>query len=93
MQTSLRRLEGKGFLKSAFGEVTKVRGGKRKRFFTLTHTGKQALREAKEQRLGLWNAVPEFLLNCTGFRERRDVQSLLSVSSPSPTNHRHSRSY
>ena len=63
MQTSLRRLEGKGLLKSAFGEATKVRGGKRKRFFTLTHIGKQALREAKEQRLGLWNAVPEFLLN------------------------------
>jgi DNA-binding PadR family transcriptional regulator len=63
MQTSLRRLEEKGFLKSAFGEATKVRGGKRKRFFTPTQTGKRALRETKEQRLGLWNAVPEFLLN------------------------------
>jgi len=62
MQTSLRRLEEKGLLKSEFGEATKVRGGKRKRFFALTKLGKTALREAKEQRLGLWNAVPEFVL-------------------------------
>jgi DNA-binding PadR family transcriptional regulator len=62
MQTSLRRLEEKGFLKSELGEATKVRGGKRKRFFTLTSFGKKALREAKEQRMGLWSAVPEFAL-------------------------------
>lgn len=63
MQTSLRRLEEKGFLKSEFGEATKVRGGKRKRFFNLSNLGKKALKEAKEQRLGLWNAVPDFVLN------------------------------
>jgi DNA-binding PadR family transcriptional regulator len=63
MQTSLRRLEEKGFLKSELGEATKMRGGKRKRFFNLTNLGKKALKEAKEQRLGLWNAVPEFMLN------------------------------
>jgi PadR family transcriptional regulator, regulatory protein PadR len=63
MQTSLRRLEEKGFLKSELGEATKVRGGKRKRFFALTNFGKKALKESKEQRLGLWNAVPEFALN------------------------------
>lgn len=63
MQTSLRRLEEKGFLKSELGEATKMRGGKRKRFFFLTKFGKTALKEAKEQRMGLWNAVPEFLLN------------------------------
>ena len=63
MQTSLRRLEEKGFLKSEFGEATKVRGGKRKRYFSLTKFGKKAMREAKEQRLSLWNAVPEFVLH------------------------------
>lgn len=62
MQTSLRRLEEKGFLKSEFGEATKVRGGKKKRYFTLTKVGKTVLKEAKEQRMGLWNAVPEFVL-------------------------------
>lgn len=63
MQTSLRRLEEKGFLKSEFGEATKVRGGKRKRYFHLTNLAKKALKEAKEQRLGLWNAVPDVVLS------------------------------
>lgn len=63
MQTSLRRLEDKGFLKSEMGEATKVRGGKRKRYFSLTAHGKRALKETKDQRLGLWNAVPDFALN------------------------------
>jgi PadR family transcriptional regulator PadR len=62
MQTSLRRLEDKGFLKSELGEATKVRGGKAKRYFSLTSFGKKVLKEAKEQRLGLWNALPEFVL-------------------------------
>tara|TARA_R110000796_G_scaffold71409_3_gene162051 strand:+ start:42717 stop:43046 length:330 start_codon:yes stop_codon:yes gene_type:complete len=63
LQTVLRRLEDKGFLTSEFGEATKVRGGKRKRFFTVTSLGKTTLREAKEQRLSLWKAIPEIALN------------------------------
>jgi PadR family transcriptional regulator, regulatory protein PadR len=62
LQTVLRRLEKKGYLISEMGEATAVRGGKRKRFFTLTSTGKNVLQETKEQRLGLWNAVPEFVV-------------------------------
>lgn len=63
LQTVLRRLEQKGYLSSEMGEATKVRGGKRKRFFTLTSAGKKVLEETKEQRLGLWSAVPEFVFN------------------------------
>jgi len=63
LQTVLRRLEDKGYLKSEFGEATKVRGGKRKRYFTVTNMGEKTLREAKEQRVGLWNAIPEIALN------------------------------
>ena len=63
LQTVLRRLEKKGYLESKFGEATKVRGGKRKRFFSITAFGKKVLAEVKEQRLGLWNAIPEFVLN------------------------------
>lgn len=62
LQTVLRRLEKKGYLSSALGEATSVRGGKRKRFFQLTSAGKSILKETKEQRLGLWNAVPEFVM-------------------------------
>jgi PadR family transcriptional regulator PadR len=63
LQTVLRRLEEKGYLASEFGEATKVRGGKRKRFFELTQSGKNVLSETKEQRMGLWSAVPEFVFN------------------------------
>ncbi len=60
LQTVLKRLEDKGYLSSKLGESTKVRGGKRKRFFTVTNLGKEVLKQAKEQRLGLWNAIPDF---------------------------------
>ncbi|MBK6264393.1 PadR family transcriptional regulator [Marivirga sp. S37H4] len=60
LQTVLRRLEKKGFLVSELGEATKVRGGKRKRFFSITAYGKNVLTETKEQRMGLWNAITEF---------------------------------
>ena len=63
LQTVLRRLEKKGYLTSEFGEATKVRGGKRKRFFTVTNFGRIALEETKNQRLALWNAIPEIAFN------------------------------
>lgn len=59
LQTVLRRLEEKGMLTSTFGEATKIRGGKRKRYFTVTQFGQQVLNESKEQRLALWNAIPK----------------------------------
>lgn len=62
IQTVLRRLEEKGMLKSKFGEATSVRGGKRKRYFKLTSFGSKVLRETKEQRMSLWNAIPKLSL-------------------------------
>ena len=58
LQTVLRRLEDKGYLTSEFGEATSVRGGKRKRFFSLTSLGSRVLRETQEQRLELYKAIP-----------------------------------
>ncbi len=63
LQTVLRRLEKKRYLSSQFGEATKIRGGKRKRYFFLTMFGKKVLAEVKEQRTNLWKAIPEFVLN------------------------------
>ena len=63
LQTVLRRLEKKGYLSSEMGEATKVRGGKRKRFFTITNFGKDALQETRDQRLGLWNAIPGIIFD------------------------------
>src|SRR6185503_11507962 len=55
----LNRLEEKGLVKSRLGEATNVRGGKRKRYYTVTNTGKVALIKAKELRDQLWSIIPE----------------------------------
>ncbi|MFY0685885.1 MAG: helix-turn-helix transcriptional regulator [Cyclobacteriaceae bacterium] len=62
LQTVLRRLEQKGYLESEFGEATSIRGGKRKRYFTLTSFGKKVLEASKNQRMNLWNAIPDIAL-------------------------------
>jgi len=59
LQTVLRRLENKGLLTSAFGEATKIRGGKRKRYFSLTQSGHEILNQTKDQRLALWKSIPK----------------------------------
>lgn len=58
LQSALRRMETKGFLESRFGESSNERGGKRKRYFTITAFGKKALEHSKDIRLGLWNDIP-----------------------------------
>ncbi len=58
MRIALKRLEGKGFLKSQFGEVTAVRGGKRKRYYEVTPSGKKVLDQVMETRKGLWDSIP-----------------------------------
>jgi len=58
----LNRLEEKGMVKSQLGESTRVRGGKRKRFYTLTTAGKQALILSKEVRDRLWDIIPEAVI-------------------------------
>ncbi len=59
MQSALRRMEKKGFLNSRLGEVNAKRGGKPKRFFTITAFGKQALEYSKDVRTDLWNSIPD----------------------------------
>lgn len=59
LQTALRRMEKKDYLKSEFGEATAIRGGKRKRYFKVTKTGKMALDYSKETRMKLWSAISD----------------------------------
>src|SRR4051812_13377352 len=54
LHSTITRLEEKKFLKSWLGGATQERGGRRKRFFELTHTGKVALHEMKGLRDELW---------------------------------------
>lgn len=58
----LNRLEEKGLAESQLGEATKTRGGKRKRFYQVTNTGKAALIKTKEVRDELWSRIPHFTL-------------------------------
>jgi DNA-binding PadR family transcriptional regulator len=58
IQSALKRMEEKGFLKSEFGEATQKRGGKRKRIYTATPYALKVLRELKEIRAGLWRSMP-----------------------------------
>lgn len=55
----LNRMEKKGYISSELGQPTKERGGKRKRFFKITHAGKISLIRSKEQRDRLWSVIPE----------------------------------
>lgn len=55
---ALYRLEEKGFVLSELGGATNERGGRRKRFFTVTSTGKQTLSEMRDIRNQLWESIP-----------------------------------
>ncbi len=54
LHSTITRLEEKSFIKSWLGEPTQERGGRRKRFFELTHQGKVALHNVKDLRDDLW---------------------------------------
>lgn len=58
----LNRLEEKGLVKSVLGEATQMRGGKRKRYYTVTNAGKSALIRSKEVRDQLWSLIPNMSL-------------------------------
>ncbi len=60
VHSALQRLEEKGMVKSAFGEPTSERGGKRKRLFTITTLGQRTLHEIQEVRASFWNRLPNF---------------------------------
>ena len=57
LQTVLKRLEQKGHLISVFGEATRVRGGKRKKIYSLTNFGRQSLEDKRRERQRLWDAL------------------------------------
>ena len=58
----LNRLEEKGLVKSKLGDATNIRGGKRKRYYSITSSGKAALIKSKELRDELWNKIPDLIL-------------------------------
>lgn len=63
LQSALRRLEEKAYLRSQRGEATPLRGGKPKRYFTLTAYGKKALEHVRDVRTQLWESMPDVALD------------------------------
>lgn len=63
LQTALKRLEDKGYLKSREGESTEERAGRPKKYFQITALGKRALEYTRTTREELWSAIPKVALN------------------------------
>jgi len=59
VHVTLYRLEDKGYVRSRVGGATKLRGGRRKRIFTITNSGLAVLKSMKEDRVHLWRLVPQ----------------------------------
>src|ERR1043165_5631357 len=59
LQTALKRLEEKGYLKSREGEATQERAGRPKRYFSITAYGKKAMEYTRTTRNELWKAIPK----------------------------------
>ena len=55
---TLERLEEKGLIRSAVGQPTPERGGRRKRYFSMTALGLREVRAAKKALTILWQGVP-----------------------------------
>jgi PadR family transcriptional regulator PadR len=58
VHATLHRLQEKGFLKSQTGGATQTRGGRRKRYFTLTSSGTKAIQEIRDLRAQFWKQIP-----------------------------------
>ena len=66
VHATLYRLEEKGYLASELGGATAERGGRRKRFFTLTEAGSKALLDIQAMRQQLWQDIPNGKLMSVG---------------------------
>ena len=55
--TALDRCAQKGWVRSEMGDPTPVRGGRRRRHYSLTREGLARLTEARKLRESLWNRV------------------------------------
>jgi PadR family transcriptional regulator PadR len=57
VHAALQRLEQKGYLRSVWGEATAERGGRRKRFFSVTALGGRILEDARAVRARFWDRI------------------------------------
>jgi len=58
IHVALYRLEEKKLVQSCMGGATAERGGRRKRFFSVTADGLQILKDIRNVRESLWRLIP-----------------------------------
>ncbi|MGH9141233.1 MAG: PadR family transcriptional regulator [Vicinamibacterales bacterium] len=61
LYTALERLEIKGLVRSTMGDPLPERGGRARRYFTVTAAGRRALRHSRRVLLGLWDGLQSTL--------------------------------
>ncbi len=61
LYTALDRLEAKGCLRSRLGESLPERGGRARRYFTVTPTALRALKSSKLSLMRLWRGLESLL--------------------------------
>ncbi len=60
VHTALYRLEKKGFVTSKLAGATAVRGGRRKRMYEMTPTGRAAVDQVRTLRNRMWDLLPDY---------------------------------
>jgi DNA-binding PadR family transcriptional regulator len=55
---TLERLEEKGMIRSSMGESTPARGGRAKRYFSVTAAGRREVTAARRTLTQLWRGLP-----------------------------------
>ena len=59
IHVALKRMEDKGFVKSRFGGITEIRGGRRKKFYVITALGKRMLDSQYTLRVDIYKQIPK----------------------------------
>ena len=62
LYSTLERMEKKGLVTSKLGEASAVRGGRPKRFFTITAKGQQSLIKSRQAMNILWQDIESELI-------------------------------
>jgi DNA-binding PadR family transcriptional regulator len=57
LYTTLDRLDAKGLVTSETGDATTERGGRPRRYFTVSPVGMEALRASRKALLNLWTGI------------------------------------
>jgi len=59
VHVALKRLTDKGFVKSRYGGITTDRGGRRKKYYTITALGKKMLDSQYSLRTSIYKQIPK----------------------------------